>query len=40
MKKYEVAEKITGKELGISEKNIEIYIKYLQSCIIKSQDTV
>lgn len=40
MKKYEVAEKITGKELGISEKNIEIYIKYLQSCIIKSQDTI
>lgn len=40
MKKYEVAEKITGRELGISEKNIEIYTKYLQSCIIKSQDTV
>ncbi len=40
MKKYEVAEKITGKELGISEKNIEIYVKYLQSCIIKSQDTI
>ena len=40
MKKYEVAEKITGKELGISEKNIEVYVKYLQSCIIKSQDTV
>lgn len=40
MKKYEVAEKITGRELGISEKNIEIYVKYLQSCIIKSQDTV
>lgn len=40
MKKYEVTNAITGKELGISEKNIEIYIKYLQSCIIKSQDTV
>ena len=40
MKKYEVANSITGKELGISEKNIEIYVKYLQSCIIKSQDTV
>ena len=40
MKKYEVAEKITGRELGISEKNIEVYTKYLQSCIIKSQDTV
>ena len=40
MKKYEVTKKITGRELGISEKNIEIYTKYLQSCIIKSQDTV
>lgn len=40
MKKYEVTNSITGKELGISEKNIEIYVKYLQSCIIKSQDTV
>ena len=40
MKKYEVTTAITGKELGISEKNIEIYTKYLQSCIIKSQDTV
>lgn len=39
MKKYEVAEKITGKEFGVSEKNIEIYVRYLQSCIIKSQDT-
>lgn len=40
MKKYEVTNSITGKELGISEKNIDIYVKYLQSCIIKSQDTV
>lgn len=40
MKKYEITTTITGKELGVSEKNIEIYIKYLQSCIIKSQDTV
>ena len=40
MKKYEVTTGITGKELGVSEKNIEIYVKYLQSCIIKSQDTV
>lgn len=39
MKKYEVTTTITGKELGISEKNIETYVKYLQSCIIKSQDT-
>ena len=40
MKKYEVTNSITGKELGVSEKNIEVYVKYLQSCIIKSQDTV
>ena len=40
MKKYEVINKVEGKELGISQKNIDIYMKYLQSCAIKSQDTV
>lgn len=40
MRKYEVATKVEGKELGISQKNIDIYFKYLQSCAIKSQDTV
>lgn len=39
MKKYEITTGITGKEFGVSEKNIEIYVRYLQSCIIKSQDT-
>lgn len=37
MKKYEVAIGVEGKNLGISQKNIDIYIKYLQSCAIKSQ---
>lgn len=40
MKKYEVTQQITGADFGISQKNIEIYIRYLQSCAIKSQDTV
>ena len=40
MKKYEVTTKVEGKDLGISQKNIDIYIKYLHSCAIKSQDTV
>ena len=40
MKKYEVINKVEGKELGISQKNIDIYMSYLQSCAIKSQDTV
>ena len=40
MKKYEVTTKVEGKELGISQKNIDIYIKYLHSCAIKSKETV
>ena len=40
MKKYEVINKVEGKELGISQKNIDIYMSYLQSCAIKSQDTI
>ena len=41
MEKYEVTTRIEGRELGISQKNIDIYFKYLQSCAIKSQkDTV
>ena len=38
--KYEVEKVKTGKELGINQKNIDIYIKYLQSCSIKSLDTM
>ena len=38
--KYEVEKVKTGKELGINQKNIEIYLKYLQSCSIKSLDTM
>ena len=40
MKKYEVISRVEGQELGISQKNIDIYMKYLQSCAIRSQDTV
>lgn len=40
MKKYEVTTGVQGKELGISQKNIDIYIKYLHSCAIKSKETV
>lgn len=39
-KNYELTTKITGKELGMSQKNIDIYIKYLQSCAIKSKETI
>ena len=36
MKKYEVATKVEGKELGISQKNIDIYITSINSnCIYK-----
>ena len=38
--KYELQKTKTGKELGINQKNIDIYIKYLQSCFIKSLDTM
>lgn len=40
MKKYEVTNGIRGNEIGISQKNIDIYIKYLHSCAIKSKDTI
>ena len=38
--KYEVEKVKTAKELGISKKNIDIYIKYLQSCAVKSRETI
>lgn len=40
MEKYEITTGIQGREIGISQKNIDIYVKYLQSCAIKSKDTV
>lgn len=38
--KYEVEKVKTAKELGISKKNIDIYVKYLQSCAVKSRETI
>lgn len=40
MQKYEIEKVDLKKELGVSQKNIDIYIKYLQSCAIKSADTL
>lgn len=38
--KYEVTKVKTGREMGINQRNVDIYIKYLQSCAVKSLDTM
>lgn len=40
MMKYEVTKVKTGREMGINQRNVDIYIKYLQSCAVKSLDTM